>query len=214
MELSVLTLRVVLLFFPGVLCALIVHALTIERQRTTAQFLTSAFVYGVSTYLLLAALRAGSAAVARVFGWPAPPRVRFFAALTDQQTKIAWGEIALSAVVAVVLAVLVCTALNNNVLHRLAERLGISRKHGEGDVWGYFFNSPEIRWVAVRDLATDTLYEGWVEAFSDTGASPELLLRGVSVSRSTTGSKLFDCERVYLARDKASLIIEESREAV
>ena len=53
-----------LLFFPGVLCALVVHSLTIKRERTTPQFLTSAFVYGVSTYLLLAGLRETYAAAA------------------------------------------------------------------------------------------------------------------------------------------------------
>ncbi|MBW3571276.1 MAG: hypothetical protein KY467_09230 [Gemmatimonadetes bacterium] len=150
MELSVLTLRVVLLFFPGVLCALVVHSLTIQRERTTPQFLTSAFVYGVSTYLLLAALRAGSAGVADVFGWPAPPRVTFFAALTDERARIAWGEIGLSAVVALVLALLLAAAGNHNLLHRLAERCGISRRFGEPDVWSHFLNSPEIRWIAFR----------------------------------------------------------------
>lgn len=209
MELSVLTLRVVLLFFPGVLCALIVHALTIQRERTTPQFLTSAFVYGVSTYLLLAALRAACAGVAGLSGLRAPPRVTFFNVLTNEQASIAWGEIGLSALVAVLLAVLVSVTMNNNLLHKTAERLGVSRRFGQVDVWGYFFNSPQILWVAVRDLATDTQYEGWVEAFSDTGASPELLLRQVTVSRSSTGSKLFECERVYLARDKTSLIIEQ-----
>jgi hypothetical protein len=209
MELSVLTLRVVLLFFPGVLCALVVHALTIQRERTTPQFLTSAFVYGVSTYLLLAGLREVCAGGAKVLGWRVPPRITFFAALTDERARIALGEIVLSAVVAVVLAVIVSVVLNNKLLYGAAEWLGISRRFGEPDVWGYFFNSPQIRWVAVRDLATDTVYEGWVEAFSDTGAAPEVLLRDVTVKNSSTGTKLFDSKRVYLARDKASLIIEQ-----
>jgi hypothetical protein len=209
MELSVLTLRVVLLFFPGVLCALIVHALTMQRERTTPQFLTSAFVYGVSTYLLLAGLRAACAGIASLFGWGTPPRVTFFSALTNEKTRIAWGEIGFSAVVALMLALVMAVVLNNNVLHKAAERIGISRRFGEVDVWGYFFNSPQIRWVAVRDLATDTVYEGWVEAFSDTGAAPEVLLRDVTVKTNSTGTKLFDIKRVYLARDKTSLIIEQ-----
>lgn len=209
MELSVLTLRVVLLFFPGVLCALVVYALTIQRDRTTPQFLTSAFIYGVSTYLLLAALRGVCARVASLIGWGAPPRVTFFNVLTNEKARIAWGEIGLSAIVALLLAFVVAVALNNNVLHKAAERLGISRRFGEVDVWGYFFNSPQIQWVAVRDLATDTVYEGWVEAFSDTGAAPEVLLRDVTVKTNSTGTKLFDSKRVYLARDKTSLIIEQ-----
>lgn len=209
MELSVLTLRVVLLFFPGVLCALIVHALTIQRERTTPQFLTSAFVYGVSTYLLLATFREAYAFGAKVAGWKAPPRVTFFNVLTNEKARIAWGEIGLSVAVALLLALVMAVVLNNNVLHKAAERVGISRRFGEVDVWGYFFNSPQIRWVAVRDLATDTVYEGWVEAFSDTGAAPEVLLRDVTVKRNSTGTKLFDSKRVYLARDKVSLIIEQ-----
>ena len=209
MELSVLTLRVVLLFFPGVLCALVVHALTIQRERTTAQFLTSAFVFGVGTYLLLAGFREAYAAGAQRLGWRAPPQITFFDVLTDERARIAWGEIALSAVVASLLALVVAAGANRNLLHRAAEWMGISRMFGEVDVWGYFFNSPQIQWVSVRDLATDTMYEGWVEAFSDTGASAELLLRGVTVSRSSTGAKLFDCKRVYLARDRAMLIIEQ-----
>jgi hypothetical protein len=209
MELSVLTLRVVLLFFPGVLCALVVYALTIQRDRTTPQFLTSAFVYGVSTYLLLAALRGVCARAASLLGWGAPPRVTFFNVLTNEKARIAWGEIGLSALVALLLAFVVAVALNNNVLHKAAERIGISRRFGEVDVWGYFFNSPQIQWVAVRDLATDTVYEGWVEAFSDTGSAPEVLLRDVTVKTNSTGTKLFESKRVYLARDKASLIIEQ-----
>lgn len=209
MELSVLTLRVVLLFFPGVLCALVVHALPIQRERTTPQFLTSAFVHGVSTYLLLAGVRAVCAGVARLAGWGAPPRVTFFDVLTNEKARIAWGEIGLSAIVALLLAFGVSGVVNQNALYRIAERLGISRRFGEVDVWGYFFNSPQIRWVAVRDLATDTVYEGWVEAFSDTGGAPEVLLRDVTVKTNSTGTKLFDSKRVYLARDKTSLIIEQ-----
>lgn len=158
MELSVLTLRVILLFFPGVLCALIVYALTIQRERTTPEFLTSAFVYGVSTYLLLAALRAACAGIAGLFGWGTPPRVTFFNVLTDERASIAWGEIAFSAGVALLLAVLVSAAANYKVLHRTAELLRISRRFGEVDVWGHFFDSPKTRWIIVRDLQSDPLY--------------------------------------------------------
>lgn len=210
MELSGFTLRVVLLFFPGVLCALIVHALTIQRQRTTPEFLTSAFVYGVSTYLLLAGMREALTGLATWFGWRVPPRVTFFAALTDERARIEWGEILLSAGVAMLLGLVVSAAANHNLLHRAAERMGISRRFGEPDVWSHFLNSPEIRWIAVRNLSADVVYEGWVEAFSDTGQSPEIVLRDVSVYRNSSGTKLYDRSRVYLSPERQSLVIEEA----
>lgn len=210
MELSVLTLRVVLLFFPGVLCALIVHALTIQRERTTPQFLTSAFVYGVSTYLLLASFREAYAAAARLVGWKTPPRVTFFDVLTNERARIAWGEIGLSAAVALLLALLIAAATNHNLLHRAAERVGISRRFGEPDVWSHFLNSPQVRWISVRNLSADVVYEGWVEAFSDTGQTPEIVLRDVNVYRNSSGAKLYDRTRIYLSPDKQSIVIEEA----
>lgn len=81
MELSELTLRVLLLFFPGVLCAMLVDALTVRRERTPAQFLTASFVLGMGLYLFLALGRTAWAALARLFGTQAPPPVTFFGSL-------------------------------------------------------------------------------------------------------------------------------------
>jgi hypothetical protein len=209
MELSALTLRVVLLFFPGVVCALMVKALMNRGERGVLDFWVDSFVFGVGTYLLLASMRIGCAAIARAGGWPAPAEITFFDVLLSETGRISWGEIALSAVIAVLLGATVAAIGNHNLLYRAAERLGISRKFGEPDVWSYFLNSPDIQWVAVRDFATDMVYEGAVEAFSDTGAAPELLLRRVKVSRSSTDTKLYECDRVYLSRDRSSLVIEQ-----
>lgn len=210
MELSALTLRVVLLFFPGVLCSLVLHALTSHRERTTAQFLTSAFVLGVWTYLVLAATRAAWVRIASATGWPRPPRVTFFDVLTNETAQISWSEIGLSAVLAVILGFGLAAGRNHGVLHRTAERLRISRRFGELDVWGYFMNSPEVRWISVRDLAADRVYQGWLDAFSDSGAEPQLLLRDVEVYQNSTGTKLYDRKRVYLAPSKHAIAIEEA----
>lgn len=209
MELSALTLRVVLLFFPGVVCALIVRALTNRRERATPEFLIDSFVFGISTYLVLAMVRAACAAIARTADWPLPPRITFFDVLTNERARISWGEIGSSAIVALLLAAAVSAIANHHLLFRAAGFLRISRKFGDPDVWTYFLNSPDIRWVSVRDVANDTVYEGAVEAFSDTGAAPELLLRKVTVSRSSTDTKLYECDRVYLSRDRASLVVEQ-----
>jgi hypothetical protein len=208
-ELSSITLRVVLLFFPGVLCALVLHALTTHRERTTAQFLTSAFVLGVWTYLVLAASRSACAWIAAAAGWPSPPQVTFFDVLTNQAARISWGEIGLSAVLALLFAFALAAARNHNLLHRAAERLRISRQFGEVDVWGHFMNSPEVRWISVRDLAADRVYQGWLDAFSDSGTEPQLLLRDVEVYQNSTGTKLYERKRVYLAPSRNAVAIEE-----
>jgi hypothetical protein len=56
---------VLLLFFPGVLCALVLDALTVHRERTPVQFLTHAFALGMGSYLSLYTVRDAVAAMAQ-----------------------------------------------------------------------------------------------------------------------------------------------------
>jgi hypothetical protein len=211
MELSTLTVRVLLLFFPGVICAMLVDTLTVHRERTSAQLLTHSFVLGLGSYLSLNVLRSGGFWIARLTGSPRPLPVTFFDALTDEKLRISWGEIALATLVAVILGIGVSAAINHRLVHEVANSLKVSRKFGDLDVWGLLFNSPDLGWVTVRDLGYDLTYEGWVDAFSDTSASAELLLRDVRVFRSSSGAQLYETSRVYLARPSDTLVIEPAQ---
>jgi hypothetical protein len=207
-ELSSITLRVLLLFFPGVVCALVVDALTVHRERTPVQFLTNAFALGIGSYLTLYLLRALVAAAAGLLHAPEPLDVTFFDALLDEHVRIAWGEIALAGCAGVVLASGVAAALNNQVFAGAARRFHVSRKTGALDVWATFLSSDSASVVQVRDLVHDYAYLGTVHAFSDTADRAELLLRDVTVFRSTTGTKLYRMLFVYLSRDARDMVIE------
>jgi hypothetical protein len=207
-EISSVTLRVLLLFFPGVLCAVLLDTLTVHRERTPVQFLTNAFALGMGSYLSLYTLRDASAAVAKWLRFREPRDVRFFDALLNDHVRIAWGEIALSACVAFMLAAGVAAILNHKLFARAAYRVGISRKTGDLDVWGLLFNSRRGEVVLVRDVSQDRAYYGWVEGVSESAANAEILLRDVTVFRNSSSEKLYEVSRVYLARDPRHVVIE------
>jgi len=212
-EISSVTLRVLLLFFPGVLCALLVDALTVHRERTPVQFLTHAFALGMGSYLSLALLRDVAAGVAKWLRLREPMDVTFFDALLNDHTRIAWREIAVATFVGLLLTCVVAAALNRKLIARGANALRITRKTGDLDVWGFLFNSPAGGLVTVRDIAHDTAYHGTVEAFSESSQNAELLLKEVKVFRNSTTSKLYDASRVYIARPTDSLVIEPAKES-
>jgi hypothetical protein len=207
-EISSVTLRVLLLFFPGVLCALLLDTLTVHRERTPVQFLTNAFALGMGSYLSLYTLRDAMAAAAGWLRLREPRDVVFFDALLNDHVRIAWGEIALSAGVAFLMAAAVAAILNHKLFARAAYRIGISRKTGDLDVWGLLFNSQGGAVVLVRDVPQDRAYYGVVESVSETSTNAELLLRDVTVYRNSTSEKLYEVARVYLARDPHHVIIE------
>jgi Family of unknown function (DUF6338) len=208
MELSSVTIRVLLLFFPGVLCALVVDTLTVHRERTPVEFLTHAFALGMGSYLSLAVVRDALAVLARGVRLREPLDVTFFEALLNDRVRIAWGEIALAASVGVVLSCVMAAAVNRRLLMRFASRLNLTQKLGEPAVWSFVLNSERGKSLIVRDVAQDTVYVGTVEAFSETPDHAELFLKEVEVFQNSSALKLYDATYVYLARDVRTLVIE------
>jgi hypothetical protein len=211
-ELSSVTLRVLLLFFPGVLCAILVDALTVHRERTPVQFLTQAFALGMGSYLSLALLRDFAAAAANRLHLREPLDVTFFDALLNDSVHIEWREIVVAAAVGLLLTCAIAAALNRRVLLRIANVLRITRKTGQMDVWSFLFNSPPGNHVVVRDIPQDRIYAGYVEVFSESSREAELLLGEVEVFQDSTSRKLYDAERVYIARDVSTLVLEPSED--
>ena len=113
-----------------------------------------------------------------------------------------------------VLGLLASLALNKHWLNRLARVIGVSNKFGDLDVWARMFNSSDIVWVVVRDFNHDLAFDGWVNAFSDTYDTNELLLRDVKVYQSSSAQLLYELDSVYLTREKDELTIEISKDNV
>jgi len=120
----------------------------------------------------------------------------------------------LATLVAPVLGLLASLALNKHWLNRLARVIGVSNKFGDLDVWARMFNSSDIVWVVVRDFNHDLAFDGWVNAFSDTYDTNELLLRDVKVYQSSSAQLLYELDSVYLTREKDELTIEISKDNV
>lgn len=100
------------------------------------QFLTNAFVLGMGSYLSLYMARALCAGAADVLGLSPPLEMRFFDALADEKQRIAWGEIALTVMMALPLGAAVAAIVNHKLLHRAANAIRITRQFGHLDVWG------------------------------------------------------------------------------
>lgn len=208
MELSEFTFRLLLLFFPGILCAYLIDHLTIHRPREPFFFLLQSFVCGIFSYSIFWA-------GVKTFAYFCPnavgSNITFLRALTDSNTSFSFKEIALVSGIAVIVACVVAVMSRFKLLNRVARRIGITKKFGELDVWGYMLNTKEVEWVTVRDHKNDLIYDGWVQAFSDDSKDAELLLRDVSVYKNSSvgdAEKLYQVGAVYLSRNRDSISIE------
>lgn len=205
MEVSEFAFKLLLLFFPGILCAYLIDQLTIHRPREAFFFLLQSFVCGIASYFTY---WAGVKLVGKVLPNVARPEVTFLRVLTDNSARFSFREIALVSLLAVAIACVVAVASRFKILNRVARKVGLTKKFGELDVWGYMLNMSEIVWVTLRDHKNNLIYDGWVQSFSDDSVDAELLLRDVSIFKNDTGERLYQAGAVYISRNREDISIE------
>jgi uncharacterized membrane protein len=205
-EATEVTLRLALLFLPGIVAALLVEKLVPTRDWSTARLALYSLVLGLVCYLTYALLKAGV-----LCQWP--PSVDLFKSLAAS-APLDLQEIILTTTISPLVGLLVSLSLTGHWINRFAQSINVSDKFGDLDVWARVFNSPDILWITVRDFERDLVYDGWVQAFSDTYDANELFIRDVKVFQSSTSLPLYELDGVYIARSKDTLTIEIRKNAV
>jgi len=210
MGFSDLTLRLLLLFFPGIVCFLIVEALIEHKERKPHEVLLFAYLYGMCSYVLYSFFAAllGTTLTAEDGLSIRPPAVTFTKSLTDTKVEISFIEIGVVTLIAACLAFVFAHARTHTWLHRLAQRFGISRKFGYQNVWALAFNSPQIKWAVVRDFSHNLMFSGYIRVFSEIEDVAEVFLTNVIVYNEQSGLQSYQADYMYLSRKKDDITVE------
>lgn len=208
MQLSELTIRLLLIFFPGIISSLIIDNLISHREREFKIFLLYSFILGLASYFILYIIISINNFLVILRGLIPSWKVSFLNSLIDKKADINIKEVVIATLIAIILALLISALINYRLLHKFAKKLKISKRFGQLDVWSYVLDSPDIDWVIIRDLENDLMYQGWIEAFSDTYDTNELFIRDVKVYKNSTAEELYFMQGIYITKDKTNLIME------
>jgi hypothetical protein len=132
----------------------------------------------------------------------------FVQSLSNNKLPLNFWEIFFATLLSIPMGFIVSLFINKKVLHKLAKKLKVSNKFGEIDVWSYIMNAQMPEWVVVRDIENDLMYEGWIQAFSDSTERDELFLRDVRVFTNKTAKELYEVPALYLPKNRKNLTIE------
>jgi hypothetical protein len=209
MEVSEFAFRLIVLFFPGLLCAYVVEALTNHPPRTPFFFLSKALLLGFGSYTLYwGFVHVVVPVYDCAFGSHFQPKVFFPDALKNSKAPISFTEIAVVSLFSLIFGFIAAWALNKKLLFRFAQSARISKKLGELDVWGFIFNEEHIEYATIRDHLNDLVYDGWIRAFSDNAKNAEVVLGDAAVYRNSTGELLYQVGVLYLSLDRKNIAIE------
>jgi putative flippase GtrA len=210
MALTDLTVRLLLIFFPGIICFFIMDAFIVHRDRKAHEILLFSYIYGILSYLIYGLffipLRMMTTSVKP--GINAPWDLSVFKWLSDPKAQLDVLEIVCASIIGVVLAFILSFCVKKKFLHTIAQRFGVTNKFAETDVWNFSFNMDDARWCVVRDMPNNLMFQGYAQAFSDVGEFSELLLTQVSVYDEKTAELRYEADRIYLARKKDDWTIQ------
>ena len=198
MEISELTLKLILLLIPGSIACIIYERLTIHKQWNSFKFVTNAILFGAISYLTAQLL--------------------FNICRTDLSFQNFWEnlpskEIPYSVIIKAsmvsILIGLISSALDQyKIMNRFGKWIRISNKYGDENLYSYFLNAQEVDEVYVRDIENNLTYHGLVSSFSENDEIKEILLSDVVVYSYETSEKLYKLDKIYISKSKENLIIE------
>jgi len=207
MNITELSLRLLLLFLPGIISKLMIDALTTPHEKRHLYFALHSLILGFLAYFLYAG---ALFSVNAIPGLSFDIKVRFLDALLDPKKAISISEVYWASGVAILNGFWISLMINRRYFFRLARALRVTKTFADVDVWAYVHNSDDdaVRWARVRDHRHNLCYEGWVEFFSDNVKDNELFLQEVKVFANDTGEELYEVPGLYLAQDPTEITIE------
>jgi hypothetical protein len=207
-----LAIAVGVILFPGLITAVICDKITVHSPRWGSfKYSVYSFIFGVSCYVALQGL-------AYFWGWVAGcffPTLSFASATlnvwtiaTTQRVSIDPSEVFLATVLSPAIAALAAFTVNHKLINRAAQKLRVSSKYGDENLFSFFLNAQDVDWVYVRDIPGKLTYQGRVVSFSEADDMQELVLSEVTVFAYETSDELYSIPLLYLSKARGAFIIE------
>ncbi len=198
MEISELTLKLILLLIPGSIACILYERLTIHKQWNSFKFITNAILFGSISYVL-------AQIVFNILGIDS----NFDTFWENLPTKEIPYPVIIKASIISVFVGLIATGLDHyKLINRFGKWIKLTNKYGDENLYSYFLNAKEVDEVYVRDIENNLTYHGLINSYSENDDIKEIVLVDVIVYDYTTSEELYLLDKIYLSRSKENLTIE------
>ena len=206
MNIDILTIKLLFLFLPGIICAVIVARLTTHRDLKPLDYFIPSLIYGSLIFVIYNLLSELWNSILPE-AWELP-KYDILPTKDNLDSVISIYAIAIAIIIGVIVAFVLSAIINKKLLHRLAKLLRITRKFGDRDVWSFIMNSEDTDWLLIRDQEIGLYYVGQLTVYSDEEPNRELVLDNTIVYDNNTGKERYNAGSVYFSFPNEGLIIE------
>lgn len=220
-NLTELTLKLLFLFFPGIIYYVILHKITFRPKKDFNFFLIYSFIFSLMSYAIYAI-------ILKVFKF-SDTKIHFLSDIFSKTNQFDYSEIFYVTLVAIITVLIYSFFVNKKVLYNLNKRIennnwiniqlptlvklykniAFIKKFDRIDVWSEVLDTPDsnYHWVLITDLELKQKFEGWINKFSDNVKENELFLRDVIVY-DLKDNELYRTPAIYLTRKSDNITID------
>jgi RsiW-degrading membrane proteinase PrsW (M82 family) len=212
MEISELTLKLIIILIPGAIATVIIDKLTIHKEWSPFKFVVNSIILGIFSYLTLQLVENFLVFIHNLFGSQAIlyTNLIIWNTLEDSKT-IPYKEVIFSAICGIFIGGIGTLFENYRVINKIGKKLRLTNKYGHENLFSYFLNSKETGYVYLRNFKNDLTYLGYIKSFCETENTSEIVLGDVSVYTCESSDLLYEIEEIYLSFPKTEIIIEKAK---
>lgn len=198
MEISELTLKLIIILIPGAIATRIYQKVTIHDKWTSFQFVVNSIVFGGFSYLLTELFIDICYSDKRL--------LKFWSNLPVE--NIPYDLVIKTCITGVLIGLSISALDHYKLVNWFAKKIKISKKYGDENLYSYFLNGKEVKEVYIRDFDNNSTYHGLIDSYSEQDSFCEIVLYDVVIYDNETGNKAYSLDKVYLSRPKEKMTIE------
>lgn len=207
-----LAIAVAIIMFPGIIAAVICDKIIVHQPKWDHfKFGIYSFVLGVTCYISLQSLGYildfifSEYFIINKISWS---NLKVWDIISDGNSKIRVLEVFQATMLAIPVAYFSSAVVNFKIFNKISQRLLISNKYGDENLFSFYLTAKEINWVYVRDIKNNLTYQGQVVSYSENASIQEIVLSNVTVYSYKDSEEYYSVPSLYLCKNMGSFIIE------
>lgn len=194
MDFTGFTVKIALLFLPGIFGALLYERLTIHKPWTQFRFFLYILLISVSSYAILSfvyelinALKCNNYL-----------KLHFWDEISQNSNSTHLGEVTLAVIVSILLSVALTYSHTHGLIYKFFQSINVTKKYGTASLYLRILQLDDVDWIYLRAKTDSLTFLGQVAKYSEDEQNRELVLYNVTVYSYPESVELYKIAKIYL----------------
>jgi hypothetical protein len=210
MNISELTLKLIILLIPGIISANIYGKLTFRsKPKSNFMFTLTAIVFGIISYLMLQITCNIYTFCNNLFSCHSSNYNNLSTFKDISGTSIIpFSEVLWASCYGILIGFIAAGIDTKKIINLIGNKLSLTNKYGDENLYMWFLNKPDIDYLYVRDIVNKITYFGYIDSYSETEGFKELVMGNVSVYNYPDSELMYEVDKIYLSLPVNNIVFE------